>query len=378
MEIDDAEAAVSEIKKQLEGAELKKNTVGIIVCHYEFVFAGVVAAVCGALPFAVLGTVASAQGANQVRDSLMLSILVLTSDEAEFSVSCSESLLQEPAAAVRKAYKAAAGERAEKPAFALMFAAFLPQNVGDEYVDAFTEASGGVPVFGTLSIDDTATFENAFMIYNGGHFRDKLGLILIYGDVHPKFYVASVSRSRVVLDRPALITDADRHILKEVNGRSLYEFFDELGLTKASETSYALTSIPFMIDYADGFPMGSKVFISLTPEKYGIFAGTMPIGATMYMGVFDKSDVILTTVAALKEAVADMEGKSAMIIYSCLSRYMSVGVETFAEMDAAAEAIGGKVPYIMAMSGGEVCPAVSDSGRTANRFHNNAFVCCVL
>ena len=55
-EVDDVEAAVSEILEQLKpGFGLLKNSIGILACYADFVSSGAVRKICAALPFDVVG-----------------------------------------------------------------------------------------------------------------------------------------------------------------------------------------------------------------------------------------------------------------------------------------------------------------------------------
>jgi hypothetical protein len=378
-EIDDPERAIEEVKSRLQsGGALRKNTVGILACHYEFVLSGVVKALCEALPFPVLGAITSAQAAPGVSDTLFLTLMVLTSDEVEFAVARTDSLRGgEPGRIIAQTYAETASAKEEKPALILAYAPFMVENSGDEYVNVLTEASSGAPCFGTLAVDDTADFSNCFMIHDGEHYNDRMSMLLIYGDIKPKFFIATISPDKI-LGKSALVTKSAGHILMEVNDRPVVEYFEDLGLTKASETAYAMTSLPFMLDYGDGTPQVSKVFIGLTPEGYAICAGAMPEGSTLYIGVFDKADVLLTTRGAVEKALASAEGASGLLIYSCISRSMSLGAEQLLELDLVKEQVASGLPFMMAYSGGEICPTRVSEAKAINRFHNNAFVACVF
>ena len=54
-EIDEIDEAIDEIKSQIDLSALKKHSGGLIFCHIDFVESGVVAALCEALPFNVIG-----------------------------------------------------------------------------------------------------------------------------------------------------------------------------------------------------------------------------------------------------------------------------------------------------------------------------------
>jgi hypothetical protein len=374
--IDDPAAAAAEVKAQLDrGPGLLKNTVGIIACHYEFVLSGAVKAVCESLPFDIAGTISSVQAVNDAQGTLLLTLLILTSDELSFKSGITSSLKEEPGKKIEEAYTGLSG--GEKPSLIFAYAPFMLENSGDEYVKVISAASGGAPCFGTLAVDDTQDFRECYMVYNGEHYRDRLSLILIYGEINPRFYLATISDNKL-LDQAALISSSEGHILKEVNGRPVVEFFEDLGLTKASETSYAMTSLPFMLDYGDGSPMVSKVFIGLNEQKQAICAGVMPEGSTLYIGVFDKDDVILTTGNTVKQALGENPRPSALIGYSCISRSMSLGSDLYAELDLIRKEIAGKVPALIAYSGGEICPTRINEAAAINRFHNNTFILCVF
>ena len=376
-EADDANVAIEEIKSQLNaGSCLLKNTVGIIACHYEFVNSGVVQAVCEALPFEIAGTISSAQSVANHSDNLLLTLLVITSDDVDFVRAVTPSLQTEPGRVIRETYKTAAA-RDEKPALIFVFAPFMLANSGDEYVNVLTEVSGGAPCFGTLAIDDTDDFSNCFMICDGVHHSDKMAMILVYGDISPKFFIANISRSKI-LEKSARVTKSAGHILMEVNTRPVAEYFEDLGLTKASETQYALSSLPFLLDYNDGTPMVSKLFIGLTPEKYAICAGAMPEGSTFYIAAADIDDIIFTTGEAVDELLKHASNASGLLVYSCVGRSMTLGAEQFREIELLNQKVCGTLPFIMAFSGGEICPTQVSEDKAINRFHNDAFIACLF
>ena len=375
-ELDDEKLAIEQIKSQL-GIEsgLMKNTIGIVACHYEFVISGMFRKICEALPFDVVGTISSAQSVRDGFGSLFLALTLMTSDEVEFVKVLTPSLLSEPGQVIADSYGAAS--RSKKPALILTFAPFILQNCGDEYVNVLTEASGGAPCFGTIAVDDTLDFANCFVLADGGHYRDQMAMLLIYGDIHPKFYVANISESKM-LEKNAVVTKSMGPVLMEVNGRPVFDYFNDLGLVEASEKQYALSSLPFLLDYNDKTPKVSKIFVMLSPEKYAICAGAMPEGSTLYMATTDKEDVILTTGRSLDMILEDINGASALLAYSCVSRAMTLGSDQFKEMELVDQKIGAKLPFMMANSGGEICPTQIFGNKAINRFHNNAFIACLI
>jgi hypothetical protein len=303
--------------------------------------------------------------------------MVLTSDDVEFVTAITPSLLSEPGKQIVKSYEKASSGREEKPALIFAFAPFMIQNSGDEYTSVLSKASGNVPCFGTVAIDDTSDFAHTLMLMNGESYPDKMSMILIYGKLSPKFYIANISPDRI-LGNSAVVTKSSGHVIMELNGRSVDEYFENLGLTKASETQYAMTSLPFMVDYNDGTPKVSKIFVSLTPERYALCAGAVPEGSTLQVAISDKDDIILTSKEAVEQMLDDIEGASGMLVYSCISRSMVLGVDLFDEINLVDDSISDRLPYMMACSGGEFCPTLYSDGKAVNRFHNNAFIACLF
>jgi hypothetical protein len=104
----------------------------------------------------------------------------------------------------------------------------------------------------------------------------------------------------------------------------------------------------------------------------------MPEGATLYLGVFDKADVLLTTREAVQTALSKNPAPSGMLIYSCISRNMCLGSDLFAELELVQQVAGKKASLMMAYSGGEICPTRMNESSAINRFHNNAFILCIF
>ena len=378
-EIDDIEEALQQIQAQLDlDNNLLKNSVGILACHYEFIYSGATKAICESLPFDVLGTISTVQGVNEESGTMLFTLMVLTSDDVSFETVFSETLKGDPLSSITKAYVESTSTKDISPSLIMPYAPFIVENSGDDYISTLGEISGGIPCFGTFAIDGTDSFEHCFMIYNGEHYSDRMAMLLIYGDINPRFLIATISPEKII-DKPSLVTKSDNQILIEVNERPVLDYFKDLGLITAVESQYAMASLPFLLDYNDGTPPVSKVFIYLTPENYAVCAGKMPEGSTMNLGVFDKEDVLFTTGEAVATALKDdLSGTSCIFCYSCVSRSMSLLGDQFAEIDMVRDLIGDKLSLLMAYSGGEICPTQTSSSKAINRFHNNAFIACVF
>jgi len=374
VEADDAQIALQEIRDGLNiESNLLKNSIGIIACHYEFVMTGIAKAVCDALPFDVVGAIASPVSSGEQSDALLMTIMVITSDDAEFISVLTPSLMDDPKKAISESY---AASQKGRPKLILTYAPFIAQNSGDDYVNILSEVSDNAPCFGTLAVDDTADFTSCFMFYNGEHYSDKMGMVLMYGNINPKFYMANVSPEKI-MERSAIVTKSQGHIVMEINGRSVDDYFTDLGLAKASESQYAL-AFPFLVDYKDGTPKVSKIYINRTPERYALFASAIPEGSAMHISSFDKDDTFVTTGGIMDEIINDAGSANGLLIYSCIARGMAVGGDMLDEMRLISDKWQQRLPMLVAYSGGEMCPTVVTADRVVNRFHNSAIIACLF
>ncbi len=380
-EVDDSEVAVQEILARIPLEKLKKNSVGIVACHYEFDFSGVLKSIAEALPFDVVGSVSSAQGTQGGAAVFELVLTVLTSDEAEIALALSDPLEGDTQEVVRTAYDEAAGKLGSRPDLILIHGPFMIQNNGDDYLTELSAASDNAPLFGTLAIDDTEDFRCCYSIHKGKTYNDRLVLTLLKG-VEPRFYSAHIAPNKIVGD-PALVTSSEGALLAEVNDRPIAEYLAGLGQTSLDDPDYALVTMPFVLDYGDGTAPISRIFIQLTPDGKAVLNGSVPVGSELVIGSFDKEDALETTQVAIDEALAQsaspVDGRPAvMLMYSCIARFLALGADYLAEIEQSQKQIGGKIPFMMAYSGGEYCPTELTKRGAVNRFHNNALVICVL
>lgn len=377
LEIDDPAVAVAGILEQLDlQKNLRANAVGIITCSYDYVEAGMVKAVCDALPFDVLGCTTLTNAMEGQAGTMLLCLSVLTADDCRFSTACTQLLDENFEAATADAFAEARAKAGEDPGLVLAFLPMLNSIGGELVLNALDRAGGGAPIFGTLACDfDTALYSHTFTIFNGHCARDRMPLLLVSGNVTPRFVVKSTSDHNLQRQQ-AVITASEGSVLQEVNGMSAREYFASLGLMQGSGIE-GMSSIPFVVDYNDGTQPVARAIYALRDDGSALCGGLMPKGASLAIGRMDKDDILLTAESSLEKLLA--EGPCAgVIMFPCLGRNMVLGVTPFAEIEKIGERMGGKVPWHLAYSGGEVCPAYDRDGKAVNRFHNFTFIACAI
>ncbi|MDR3191787.1 MAG: hypothetical protein LBT87_01840, partial [Treponema sp.] len=207
-EIDDKEAAVQDILKQLRGGDfLLKNTVGLLFCYLDFIESGVAEAVCKALPFDVLGCTTLGAAAPGLMGDIILSLTVFTSDDIEFHTALSDPLTEEEEGRLVKVYREVSAPLRGPPALILIIVPSLFNLAGDTVVHVLDRESQGAPVFGTGARDADTKIREPRTIYRGKAYSDRMPLLLFSGNLSPRFFVDSVWGYNVY-SRKALVTAA--------------------------------------------------------------------------------------------------------------------------------------------------------------------------
>jgi hypothetical protein len=374
LEIDDAELARQEILAQLDLSGLAKNSVGLISCHHEFIDNGIVRDLCAALPFEVIGLTTMVTLVSGKYDMYMLGLTVLTSDEVVFkTVSTAELTYQNCAEEINRAYSQGRAGFPADPALILTVFPFLKDTSASLLLKHLDQAGGGAPVWGTVVSDDDMSFGAAQTICNGISSASALVMILLYGPVNPRFIMTALP-DRNVSPRRVVVTESDGYVVKTVNDLPLKDFFKSMGIAVLKEGPDA-TAVPIMLNYGDGTPSVASAFYNFYPDGSGLAGVEVPQNATFSLGEIDYDGIIETAGQSLTQALS-AENIGGMLMFPCVTRYVMTSPRSADEMQLVVERIAGKFPYMLAYSGGEVCPAPGADGKLHNRFHNYTFVAC--
>lgn len=384
LEIDDIEAAVSEISEQLDLSALKTNSLGFISCPPAFVESGVVAALQEMFPFDLVGQTSIATSTPGSEDFDQLSILVLTAEDVSFSVALSEPIDGSSTEELLKAYAEASSTHEEKPVFIMAYVPLLLTTSGDFFVNATDEASGGVPFFGSLAVDDTIDYHKSRVIFKGEGYGAQAAYILFYGDVQPRFYRGSIVGDKVVTET-GVVTASEGSQLQSINDAPPAEYLKGVGVMPNDEGEFiGINSYPYMVDYNDGNDPVIRAMFAVTPDGFAVCGGDIPVGATLWVNFFSEIEILQSSEDAVNRMIDDIErnGANAIIAFSCIGRYFNLNFEVEAEAQLLHDELDSKgVPYTFTYSAGEICPVSSKDDATsvaANRAHNCTMVAVVL
>jgi hypothetical protein len=382
-EVDDPELAVRELQDQLaEKIVLLKNTVGVLLCDPEFVHSDIVQAISASLPFPLVGATTMAQAINGETGVLLLTIMVLTSDDICFATGFTEPAAagDDILASLRGAYEDAARRLGVKPAFILVFPPLIPEISGNLYIDALRILCPKTPIFGAMAADDMLTHERCRTIHNGFNSSASTAFVLVGGNVSPRFFVATISENKL-LPYGGEITKSHGNVVEEINDVLASKYFESIGLAKDGVLDPGLPFLPFVLDFRkrddyDGVPVVHEL-VHLDQNGFAVCRGDMYQNSTFKLGIFESED-ILETSRRLIEQLNSQRDAQAIIIFSCLARRMSFGVEPLREFYMINELMNQQTPYMASYAGGEICPTSYTKDSITNRFHNYSLIACVL
>lgn len=378
-EVDISGDAINEILHQLDRQhKLLKNTVGILFCNYEFIETGVAQAICQSLPFDIIGCTTQTFSFKESQGDFMLVLSVLTSDDVMFSTAYSESLDHNTEQNIINTYHHALPTIAGDPSLIMAFQPLIPQFLsGDQLIHTLDKITGGLPIFGSVALDFTTNFRAPQTIYNGTASDNRLALLLISGNIKPKFYVESMSEDYIIYEN-AIITESDGNKLISLNHIPAVKFFESIGLAPNEFFNGTQISLAIKIDYHDSTKSKACMMHSITPDGAILCGGEVPAGASLTIGTLIHDDVIKTT-SQLLTSLEQPADCNALFLCSCFGRNMVLS-NNWAELNVVRDHIKNiDIPYIYFSSAGEFCPLyLSDHSKTINRFHNNSIVACML
>ena len=376
-EADEPELAVAEILEQLDLDNNRlAHAVGIVTCHPDFLESGALAAVSEALPFDVVGSTSLASATEQEMGIEILTLAVLTSDEVAFTTVLTESLWDKQEEPIKEAWDKALAALPERPSLILTYQPMMNHVGGEKLATAISDASGGVPLFGTLTCDHNFDFSQAYSICNGKYYKDRLVMVLLNGPVSPSFFHISIEVTDQIQQK-AVITRSAVNLLQSVNDMPAVEYLASLGLARDG-TIDGTVAIPFLVDYNDGTQPVCRGVFMVTEEGWAVCGGDVPEGALLSTATLDYDDVMHTTGKVLDAVTTAAKEGDSLLLVSCNSRSVALGTEPLGEMELVQKRLGGALPYHMLYSGGEICPVHAEGGGTRNRFHNFSFTACLF
>jgi len=376
-EIDEIEDGIAEILGQIDLGALKKNSVGIVTCHFDFIHSGFIAEMQKRLPFELIGKTTMASTNQHGQGMYLLALTVLTSDELGFETGITEPL--DPGSYREKigaAYSATAQRLPGKPSLILTFFPNLKHMNAAMVHRSLDETCAGVPIWGGVATHTDATYDHCYIFHNGNHQKACLAMLLIHGPIAPEFIVVSMPL-RNIQKNQGRITESDGCVLKEINGITAQKYLEGLGVT-LMRTAPLITPL---IVYYEGTPKPVALAIYAVNDDGSLSCGgEVPVGASVTIGEITVDSIMASAHEAMAKVLA-CGSRNGMLALSCVSRHIMLSNHD-EELNLIAKKMkpesGEVMPYMASYTGGEICPIRDNAGLLRNYFHNFTFSACVF
>lgn len=376
--IDQPSLAVAEIRRQLAEITLRRNAVGILVCHYDYVEDGIVSALKQVLPFPIAGITTFYQATPLTSGLFELTITVLTSDDVRFALACSasEQASLPPRERIEAVYRSAFDRHKEPPALILSFISANRPITGDAYVRYLDEASGGVPNFGVVNSGEDESGANIFVIHEGDAFSDCFVMLLLIGDLEARMYVNGLPEQRL-LALSMTVTASIGTTVSQLNGQPAGQYLRKNGLDLGDMRDEIVTSLPFYCRRPGDETFVGRLLCAIDSNDALEFMAEVPEGSLLRIGLVTAEDIRQESRSLMQLAVDENPRASLFLAASCVGRFITLGFDTSSELDHALGLIEPGDGFLASYVGGEIC-AIYQDGRWLNRYHNNSFIVLAL
>ena len=384
-EIDDPQIAFEEIEAQLkEKITLLEHSIGIVLCHPEFISSGTLQYISKRLPFELVGMTSAAQAVNDEAGELLFTLFVMTSDDVMFKAGVTEDVSEDIDGPIKTAFGKITAKVPDLPKLAIIFPPLLLQYAGDAYVHVLQQIIPGTPIFGGVANDDTVALEGCETIYNGKNYTNTMAFILCYGNIQPRFFVGTFSEDRV-MPYKGEVTKSNGPFVHEINEISAYTYFENIGLVRPDDPAFGEANVffvPFVIhqkkrkDY-DGIPV-IRARASLMKDGAAIFLGEVDEGSTFTMLISDADDILSTTLQTIVQ-LNELSNVNGALMLSCIARrLMTMSLSPRAELEAVRNTVDPEIPFMVGYANGEICPTSMRNGIPVNRYHNFSLIILVI
>ncbi|MDR1971350.1 MAG: FIST C-terminal domain-containing protein [Treponema sp.] len=379
IEAADIDFAIKEITSRIKTNEpLLRNTVGLLFCNLEFIQSGLVRELCARMSFDIVGCTSQIFAVQNAGEEFMLTLMVLTSDDVEFYAGVSESLSQGKEAVLESFYRdlLARGKNPSlDPALMLAFPPHLSGIPGNKLVDVLNDVSGGVPVFGSVAIDITTSMRSPMTIFNGSPYPDRLTMVLLRGNVQPRFFSHSLP-GEPHLNQKFTITKAQGNKIFSIENKPALEYMEELGLVNQAMVD-VFYAFPIVVDYHDGTEPRIFTISKIDVDGALVCEQEIPLGGTANIGTISGELVMASTRAVIKR-IRETTDRSGLILVSCFSRVLTLH-DSLEEVNLVIRQMRDTpMPFVFFSSAGEICPISGTQGELQNSFHQFTIIACVL
>ncbi len=247
---------------------------------------------------------------------------------------------------------------------------------GERIIAGIQEGCGSeVTIYGGMAGDDLNTLQGSFVFTKAGKSVDGLLGLIIDGDYIDVKGIATCGWKPIGIAKT--VTKGSLNVVQEIDHQPALDLEmkylgSEINPDLGNEELINIGAYyPIQMERDDGVQVMRTVMFGNVKDRSLICAGNVPVGAKVRFSLppdFDIIDKIVSESTEIRDS--QLPEADAVIMFSCISRYLSFGVMTREEIRLVKDVW--KVPFAGFFSFGEY--GKSKNGKYD--FHNNT--CCVV
>jgi hypothetical protein len=264
-----------------------------------------------------------------------------------------------------------------------VFPPFLTDITGNAIVNILDRVSGGVPMFGSAAIDIATELRSPMTIFNGDHYSDRLPMVLLRGNVHPRFFSCSLP-GEIRFNQNVVITESRGNRIISIDNKPAVEFLERLGIISrggenvlfGAEVFYAF---PIVVDYHDGTQPRVFTISRIDTDGTLVSEQDIPVGGTVNIGTIS-GDLVIETTRHILNQISETPEQNGLLLVSCFSRILTLQDPLEEILVVQRQLRDSSMPFLFFSSGGEVCPVydVGGNNKLVNAFHQFTIIACVI
>jgi len=383
----DSRAAARELASGVRrGTTILKNSCAILFAEVVFNLDELLPALEEELGIPVMGCTSAAITSSRGYHRMSASLMLLTADDCNFGMSISRPLTaDDPYGAVRDAYNEAQGQlKGQQPKVIFMFTGPGKGMLDDDIVQTLNQLGNRCPVIGGIC-SDYNTFDKGRVFLGTEKSNDSMLLLLISGNIKPKFAVSKLGPS--AFSKSKVSKSEDSEVIK-VDNLTAFEFLRRNGIEPENTFSFFFHPISLELNHLPDFDGETVVraLFGVNPDNQSaIFTNFVPEGTPISVRTFNRKDIEQTTRQSLENIRSeyrlekdDKYTYSTVIGVSCIARHIVMAYDYEREGELVKQILPPDLNFMGCYSYGEFCPTSVQDGRANNAFHNISFTVCMF
>ncbi|MBI4313890.1 MAG: FIST C-terminal domain-containing protein [Candidatus Omnitrophica bacterium] len=267
------------------------------------------------------------------------------------------------------------------PHLFLMFPDGVSGNVAEALRGVQTTLGRSFPIAGGASGDDFL-FKKTYQYHNDKVYSNAVAGSLLAGPISIGIGARHGWRP---LGKPRLVTRAMANVVRELDGKSAVNIYQEYfgkGAQELTRESLARMSIIYPL----GMPIeGEEEYLlrnvlKMTPQGDLVYTGEVPEGSSVRLMMGSKKHALTAARVAAERAMISLRNKAPRLalVFSSASRARLFGRGAEAEIKCIQAVVGRKVPLAGFYGYGEIAPLSSERYLGQAHYHNETLVVLVI